>query len=382
MGEDRAAAPAGEAERGPGDCARPPAAAPEWARAAGALPLPRAQSREDLRPELDLVRSLGSGARILSAVDGGDGAAALGALPSLAGLDLFDPDPPVLALARLKLRLRERAELHERRALLGREPLPAEERAWRLRRELEALDLDPGLLGPPALLGERGLDGVGRREQIEAALRAHLDPAPWGVLLSLDDPEAQAPRFAALEAALAAACAEVLAPAALDAVAGSARERAALGLPTGEALRDRLRELFASLPARENPFLWQLLCGRDAPAGAEVWLGRKPGLARTEVQTIAAAPTEALARATAGAYRCVRLGALPAEIVPDELAALLEAALRALAPGGLLTLRALGELPLSEATPGGLVRDAGLSARLRAADRSVRPGRLVVLRAR
>ena len=186
--------------------------------------------------------------------------------PAVAQLHLVDANPAQLALNRLKLGLLSE-EPRTRRELLGHDPLPAAERAEGLAALGVRCEVDLTLLGPSALLAERGPDRCGRYEETFAALRRSLgDPAPLERLLLAPTGPEQASLLAELEPELARAFAEVFALPGLvalfgpDATANRLQPFSAhFHQRTLHALRD------PTLPARENPYLWSVLLGRLPP---------------------------------------------------------------------------------------------------------------------
>ena len=138
-----------------------------------------AQVREDAHLDLDVVRSVGEGARVAMVASGGCTAALLAGVRNIAHVHLVDPHPAQLALTRLKLRLLETTGPCERLALLGHASMAAAEREARLGAELAVLDLVGDALGPIALVSRIGPDHGGRFEFLFAALREALRGVAW-----------------------------------------------------------------------------------------------------------------------------------------------------------------------------------------------------------
>src|SRR5215470_952584 len=137
---------------------------PPWVLEAAALPVAFAQVRED--PLLDrwVVEQLAGNARVILIASGGCTAAILATAPNVAQLNLIDPNPAQLALARLKLWLLETSDPATRLSLLGHAPMPAAQRQARLEAELAALGLPANALGPAAYVARVGPDHAGRYE--------------------------------------------------------------------------------------------------------------------------------------------------------------------------------------------------------------------------
>src|SRR5205807_32139 len=108
----------------------------------------------------------------------------------VARIDVVDPNPAQLALARLKLHLLQNFSKSERLALLGHAPMPAAEREKRLRAAIQNIGVAAEALGPPRIWAQEGPDHSGRYERVFAQLRRELEPhaAKLAQLLCLRDP--------------------------------------------------------------------------------------------------------------------------------------------------------------------------------------------------
>jgi S-adenosylmethionine-diacylglycerol 3-amino-3-carboxypropyl transferase len=196
---------------------------------------------------------------------GGCTAAALAGSGLVESLHLVDPNPAQLALSRLKLGLLTAAEPRLRFALLGHAPMPAADRKQRLLGWLDRFELDAGKLGPIEMLARTGPDYAGRYEHVFLALRAALERTQpeLETLLRLSHP--------ALGPALDAALAEVMALPNLVRLFGEEATRNPV-MSFDRHFAERARWALASLPAADNPYLWQMLLARY-PAGAGApWL--------------------------------------------------------------------------------------------------------------
>ncbi len=321
-------------------------ASTDWIDEAAALPIAFAQVRED--PELDreVVRRLARSARVMMVASGGCTAALLATVPSIAFLELVDPNPAQLALTRLKLRLLARHEPAERAALVGRAPMDERLRRERLAIELDALGRAADALGPRDVVARLGPDHAGRYELLFAALRAALSGERGAIasLLALDRPDEQS-RAVAPESALGrridAAFDEVLALAVLVRLFGAEATRNA-AMPFARHFAARLRAVLATLPARANPWLWQMLAGRDPAACGAPWLALpSSAFASPEVVETNRPMLDALRAAPASSFDFVHLSNILDWLDADTAAATLDAAARALRPGGFTLIRQL-----------------------------------------
>src|SRR5258707_7376622 len=194
---------------------------------------------------------------------GGCTAAALAAMPKVSRLHLVDPNPAQIALARLKLRLLETASMHERLSILGHVPMGLAERRRRLAAELHALKLGPDALGSIDFIAEERPDHAGRYEVLFSKLRAALTDVADDLtaMLLLRDPAAQSRRAdpaTELGRTLDAAFDSVMALPNLVGLFGEGATRNRCESFSRHFAR-RTRHVLATLPAGDNPYLWQML---------------------------------------------------------------------------------------------------------------------------
>jgi S-adenosylmethionine-diacylglycerol 3-amino-3-carboxypropyl transferase len=291
----------------------------------------------------------------------------------VARLHLVDPNPAQLALARLKLRLLRTAEPGRRLALLGHAPMPAAGRREALAAGLESLGLRPDALGPEGLVAERGPDHAGRYERVFAELARELSPVATELesVLRLRDPAAQSAGFApgtALGRALDAAYDRVLSLPNLVRLFGEGATRNPAE-PFARHFARRTRHALATLPAADNPYLWQMLRGRFPGGAAYPWLSMPAPAALPEVTWTAAPMAAALADARGG-YDLVHLSNILDWLSPAEARATLAAAAGALRPGGVVLVRQLNSTVDVPGAGHGFTWDASGSAALHARDRS------------
>jgi S-adenosylmethionine-diacylglycerol 3-amino-3-carboxypropyl transferase len=317
---------------------------PPWVAEAAALPVAFAQVREDPLLDACVVRGLGPEARVIMIASGGCTLAFLAASCRMARIDVVDPNPAQMALARLKLHLLQHYDRAGRLALLGHTMMPTQEREGRLRAALRAIGVPAEAIGPPCVSAEDGPDHTGRYERVFAQLRRYLEPHADNVkqLLALRDPAEQARR--------------VTPPTPLAQALDEAFERA-MDLPIlihlfGEgATRNRVesfarhfarrtRHVLTTLPAADNPYLWQVLVGRHPPGTEAPWLAAPSPEQLPEITWNTTVMTEALQRAP-GEYDFVHLSNILDWLSPEEATATLDVAHAALRPGGMTLIRQL-----------------------------------------
>src|SRR5262249_1961721 len=102
----------------------------------------------------------------------------------------------------------------------------------------------------------------------------------------------------------------------------------------------RTRHALATLPAADNPYLWQVLAGRYPPGAGAPWLAEPAPDRLPEVPWNTTVMTEALRRAP-GSYDFVHLSNILDWLSPDEARATLGLAFSALRPGGRVLVRQL-----------------------------------------
>ncbi|HEV3258927.1 MAG TPA: DUF3419 family protein [Gemmataceae bacterium] len=315
-----------------------------WVDEAARLPLAFAQVRED--PALDawIVGRIGGDVRVMMVASGGCTAALLSTLPAVSGLHLVDPNPAQMALSRLKLHLLRTASPEHRRALLGHAPMPPDRRATGLVEVLQSLDIVPEALGPGRLLAEVGPDHAGRYERLFAELRLELESqaAQLAELLRLRDPPEQARRVTpgtALGRALDDAFDKVMALPNLVRLFGAEATNNRCE-PFARHFARRTRHALATLPAADNPYLWQVLMGCFPDGTVSPWLAAPAPARVPPVTWSGTVMTEAL-QASPAEFDLVHLSNILDWLSPENARATLELAWAALRPGGWVFIRQL-----------------------------------------
>jgi S-adenosylmethionine-diacylglycerol 3-amino-3-carboxypropyl transferase len=314
-----------------------------WVPQIACRPIAFAQVREDATLDGSVVEQLDGGAKVLMIASGGCTAAALAASPQISRLHLIDPNPAQIALSRLKLRLLATAETSERAAILGHSFMPLAERRERLTVHLQKLDLPLDSLGPIDLVAELGPDQAGRYEGLFLKLREALSDAADEVtaLLELRDPDEQARRVdeaTHLGRTLDAAFDSVMALPNLIALFGEGATRNRCE-PFSRHFARRTRHALATLPAANNPYLWQLLQGRFPPHVVYPWLTAAPTRI-AEVRCTVTSMGEGL-RGQHGAYDFIHVSNILDWLTPEDARSTLDLVWHALRPGGRTLIRQL-----------------------------------------
>jgi hypothetical protein len=326
---------------------------PAWLQDTSPLPLLCAQAREDSLQDLDLVRALDRPVRALVVGTSSCTAASLATLPNVVDIQVVDARPAQVALTRVKLRLLSSTPPAGRRAVLGHAPgLSIRQRRERLASLLDELELPADALGPAELVARWGVDYAGRLERAWTALRAALSSQHAEVqdLLRLSDLPEQLRRAGPstlLGKALDEALKQVLCPSHVAAlsdldVSSSWPRHLAKSLARG------IRETLERVPATANPYLWQLLWGRNPAELASPWLSA-PTVARPPQQSYHAGSLREVVEQEGPGFDTIHLGDALDRLDPAEAQAVLEAASARLLPGGALLLRQLRPQPSSPA---------------------------------
>lgn len=344
-----------------------------WLERASALPVAFAQVREDALLDYDVARSVGQGARVAMVASGGCTTALLASMPSVAHVHFVDPNPAQLALTRLKLRLLETTGTSERLALLGHASMAPAGRSARLTAELAALDLPRDALGPTALVARTGPDHAGRFEFLFRALREALHGCSelLETLLSLSDPGSQAERVAPgekLRRRVDQALDNVMRTSNLVRLFGEEAVRNPAA-PFSSHFSARLRHVLATLPANDNPYLWQMLKGCYPSGATAPWLARPRPEHGPSVTWELGTMTSALADRP-GSFDFVHLSNILDWLDPDEARTTLDLARCALRHGGWTLVRQLNSTLDIERLGDGFEWHASRARRLHQADRS------------
>jgi S-adenosylmethionine-diacylglycerol 3-amino-3-carboxypropyl transferase len=323
------------------------AALPGWVADAAALPVAFAQVRED--PLLDewVVQQLPPRSRMIMIASGGCTLAYLAGHANLAHIDVVDANPAQLALARVKLNLLQTANPDGRLALLGHlQDTQAVRRMLgrTIRDVIPTIGRDLASLSPDELWIRDGLDHIGRYERVFRQLRVELHDVASEVesLLRLRDPDEQAGRVQPgtnLGRALDQAFDRALDLPILVRLFGEGATRNRVE-PFARHFARRTRHVLATLPAAENPYLWQVLRGSYPPDHPAPWIARAilthlPVLTWTQ-----SAMTDAL-RKSPGNYDFVHLSNILDWLSPEEARATLDLTHAALKPGGWVLIRQL-----------------------------------------
>jgi S-adenosylmethionine-diacylglycerol 3-amino-3-carboxypropyl transferase len=317
---------------------------PSWIVEATALPIAFAQVREDPLLDRQVVDLIPGPARVLMVASGGCTAALLAASGNISHIHLVDPNPAQIALARLKLFLLQRIDKSARLALLGHTPMAAKERQRHVAELLGTHGYPPEILGPVAMWAELGPDHAGRYERLFVQLRRRLEShaSELASLLALSDPVEQARRVHAqteLGRVLNCAFYDVMALPNLVGLFGEEATRNPVE-PFARHFARRTRHVLATLPAADNPYLWQLLAGRYPDSTPVPWLKENPPAFPPEITWTVAKMDDALAAAP-GPFDFVHLSNILDWLSPQAAKTTLERACTALAPGGYLLIRQL-----------------------------------------
>lgn len=318
-----------------------------WVLAAAQMPLAFAQVREDPlidRWVIDQCSDTSNEIDVIQIASGGCTAAVVAAMPHVARLHLVDPNPAQLALARVKLWLRQYSDSKTRMAVLGHATMPAALRSEFCQKIFKALHLQDDCLGPLPEVARLGPNHAGRYELVFSALRHHLAPMAPAIneLLMLDDITEQQRRISPasdLVHAFDEAFAEVMSLANLVKLFGAGATSNAIQ-PFHRHFSARLYHVINTLPAATNPYLWQLLRGKYPPTNPAEWLTPSAQEKLAEISWTTGTMDSALSTMPER-FHVVHLSNILDWLSPDEAKNTLALAWGALRPGGWVVIRQL-----------------------------------------
>ena len=315
-----------------------------WILEAERLPLAFAQVREDPLIDLWVVRQLAPKAHVMMIASGGCTACLLATAPRITQLDLIDPNPAQLALTRLKIRLLQTEDPEQRLGLLGHTSMSGHDRQSLLSTHLTHLQLPPNVLGPPEYVAQVGPDYAGRYERVFATLQKELTPysEDLNALLNLTELSEQQKRIAPsteLGHQLDRVFDSVMHLPNLVRLFGKEATRNPVKI-FSRHFADRVRHVLATIPAKHNPYLWQMLLGRYPQNNTTPWL-HQPLTAEIPALTCTVQfMTDALA-SVSSKYDFVHLSNILDWLSPEQAQGTLEQTWHALKPGGWTLIRQL-----------------------------------------
>lgn len=345
-----------------------------WIEEACRFPVAFAQVREDPEIDLQLVGQTRRRARALIVGSGGCTTALLVACGDLEVLHVVDPNPSQLALVRFKLELLCRLHPINRLQILGHQAMDPSARHVQIAEILGRLGYSLDVFGSAQTVSQVGVDQCGRYEMLFVALRRALSRFT-GQLEALAQSQdiTEQTRLMAQDAELGAALDE-----ALDRVLSLPNLVALFG-PNATANRAedfsrhfarRIRFLLGTMPARESPWLAQMLVGHFGSAQPYPWLTQHAPRSLPIIDWSQDTMQNVLASAEADDWDFIHLSNILDWLTPTQSALLLEHAWKALSPGGRIVIRQLNsalDIPAAAPQIGWLSNEAHL---FHASDRS------------
>ncbi len=315
-----------------------------WIIETARLPVAFAQVREDSLLDEWVVDRLPGETEVLMVASGGCTAASLAVLSKVRSIRLIDPNPAQIAMARLKLRLLGTATTEERLSILGHAPMALDARRAKLQAEFRTLNLPGTVLGPFDFVARVGPDHAGRYEVLFSKLREALSEvaAELGALLELSDPIEQARRVAPstrLGTFLDRAFDSIMTQENLVGLFGEAATRNRCE-PFARHFARRTRHALTTMPAAENPYLWQMLRGCFPGTTVYPWLRAEAPSSMPVIESKVQSMAQAL-RGLAQAFDFIHLSNILDWLAPEEARSTLELAWNALRPGGMVFIRQL-----------------------------------------
>ena len=259
-------------------------------------------------------------------------------------IHFVDANPAQIALCRLKLHLLQTESPDARAELLGHAPLAADRRAHRLAEMFGALGLAPDVLGPLERVAELGPDHAGRYELLFARLRKEIreyDGELHALLLNREPVDGRCPVAAdtPLGRCLDEALERVMALPNLIRLFGTEATQNSRE-PFSHHFARRIRHALATLPASDNPYLWQMLLGRFPQGISYPWINARCPTPMPRV-TFAIGPFNASLVEARDCFDFVHLSNILDWLNPQQATKTLELAGQALRRGGYLLIRQL-----------------------------------------
>lgn len=315
-----------------------------WVDAARELPVAFAQVREDPLLDLWVARQLPTGSRMIMIASGGCTAAFLAGQSSISQIHLVDPNPAQLALTRLKLHLLENGEPGSRLGILGHAPMPLEDRKTQLSEIFHSLDLPTTALGELNQVAALSPDFAGRYERVFAQLQRQLQPIRKELdsVLNLENPEIQKSHLESsphLTEKLNLALHQVMALPNLVHLFGEEATRNPVDTFANH-FAGRIHHALTTLPAKTNPYLWQMLKGEYPNGFTAPWFNLTrvecmPGITWSQCTMNQYLPD------AKGSADFVHLSNILDWLSPEKASETLKLAWEALRPGGWLLIRQL-----------------------------------------
>jgi S-adenosylmethionine-diacylglycerol 3-amino-3-carboxypropyl transferase len=347
--------------------------APDWVRDCAKLPLAFAQVREDALIDLAVTSALGDRLNVAMIASGGCTSAALVSSNKVANLEMVDCNSAQLGLARLKLDLLQTCNPATRMQLLGHAAMPQEERKSALLEVFGRTGLAPDVFGPLDFVAEVGPDHSGRYERVFHALQLELAPRRAAIeqLLRRRHPQVQEQTLApsgSLGAQFDGAFEKVMALPNLVALFGEGATRNRV-MPFGQHFAWRTRHALSTLPAFNNPYVSQVLCGGFTGGVTFPWL-KMPKAKKPATLAYTQAPMKEALVNHKGDLDFAHLSNILDWLSSEEAVETLEATRQALRPGGIVLIRQLNSSLDVRACGPGFTWNSEWSSKLHAEDRS------------
>jgi S-adenosylmethionine-diacylglycerol 3-amino-3-carboxypropyl transferase len=344
----------------------------QWTLQAARLQLAFAQVREDPRIDLEVLSLVRQPADVVMIASGGETAVCMGR-QQLKSLTLVDMNPAQLALTKLKWHLAKTQSPANSMRLLGHAEMDCTEREVELRAHLESLGLPHYALGPHRDVAALGPDHAGRYEVLFAELRQTLTPhqASLDQMLASRDPQQASALIASgtvLGDALDEALSRVIALKNLVSLFGreaTQNPRQAFHLHFAQ----RIRHAVATMPAEDNPFLWQMLAGKFPEGTLYDWLDA-PLVASLEPNFQHGRMKGVLDSMPERSADFVHLSNILDWLSEEDATSCLRSAARVLRSGGRVLVRQLNSTLPIESLSSGLLWDEALGRALHLRDRS------------
>jgi S-adenosylmethionine-diacylglycerol 3-amino-3-carboxypropyl transferase len=319
----------------------------EYAVQAATQPVAFAVVREDSGQDVEIIKRYFPEEKVsmLMVASGGCTAAHLVCKSRLQDLTLVDPNPAQLDVAKLKLTMLT-LPVKKRLEILGYLPCTNDERKTIIRGYLQALDIDKNSLGHIDDIASKGLDFIGRYEEVFKELRNQLSNHQQELeqLFAMQTTQEQVKHVAhdaVLGAALDKALDDVMSQENLVHIFGP-KATANRVQDFSRHFAERIRAYLAHHLASSSPWMAHMLLGRFLNSeSAFPWISSFPQHALPSITYFNGFMDDALKASEPESYHLIHLSNILDWLSPEEAKTTLALSYRALKPGGIVIIRQL-----------------------------------------
>lgn len=314
-----------------------------WIDLINKMPIAFAQVREDVLIDQKIVDQLPKNSFGVMIASGGCNSSYLAHSEKFSRLTLVDINQSQIALNKLKFRLVEKYNQHDKLAILGHTLMEPKIRNDILLEELNKLNYDPNILGPINFVSELGPDYVGRYELLFRRLQYEIDEQRLSdFLLNLNDLDQQ--KFFLsnqlnYKSKLRLAFNSVMKLDNLVKIFGNEATQNMV-IPFAEHFYLRTIEVIENIPNLNNPYLSQLLSSKFSGNNYYPWINLEQKPIDTEICYHMSSMIDALL-ASNDRFDFIHLSNILDWLTEKQATELLQIASEKLTPNGFIIIRQL-----------------------------------------